>query len=233
MNNIIIPISIILAGLFVGAGIYFSQSKNINQPVSIKMPENSQQTKIKIVDPETEKIIGDKNAEIFIIEYSDLECKYCKNYHQDVLKNLVGEYKDKKVGFVFRHFPLPIHPSSFGQAIAAECAYQLGGAEKFKPYIEKIFQASKNDGKFPADKLPEFAEEVGLNILNFEQCLKSNNAKKIVQSSYDEAISLGLTSTPTIFVQLKFGGISLPIPADRKIIKDAIDSYLNEIENKK
>jgi predicted DsbA family dithiol-disulfide isomerase len=100
------------------------------------------------IDPVTENdyYFGSKDAEIVIIEYSDLECPYCARFHQ-TMHQVVQEYNGK-VAWVYRHLPLEqIHPNAFNKAMAAECIGALKGNETFWKYIDDIF--SKMEPKKP------------------------------------------------------------------------------------
>jgi protein-disulfide isomerase len=229
-EKLLIPVSIIIAALLIGGGIYFASTdtKSVNNELTKKEETDKE---IKKVDPMTEHIEGSKDAEIFIVEYSDLECPYCKRYNDTASSKLIKKYKDGgKVAFIFRHFPLSsIHPSSFGEAVATECAAKLGGEEKFFKYKDKIFSLTSSDGKFDNSKLPEIAESIGLDKAEFSACLEDNEVSKKVKDSYDEAIKAGLRGTPTIFAQLKTGE-TFPIPADYETIDTSLSAFLKELE---
>ena len=84
-------------------------------------------------------IIGDKNAKVVIVEYSDTECPFCKVFHE-TLHQVVSEYDGKDVAWVFRHWPIPqLHPKAPKEAEALECAAELGGNDMFWKYTHKLF----------------------------------------------------------------------------------------------
>lgn len=102
-------------------------------------PANQKVYNFRPVD-DTDHIIGSKDAEIIIIEYSDTECPFCKRYHE-AMHQAVDAY-DGKVAWVYRHFPLTsIHPLAQPGAIAAECAATLGGNDMFWKYLDALFAA--------------------------------------------------------------------------------------------
>ena len=88
---------------------------------------------------ENDKIKGNKNAQLALIEYSDYECPFCKRFHPTVNQTL-SEYGDK-IMYVYRHFPLSqIHPNAQKLAEAGECVLKLGGEQKFWAYTDKAFE---------------------------------------------------------------------------------------------
>lgn len=91
------------------------------------------------LDPITENdhFYGNKDAEIVIVEYADLECPYCAIAHPTI-KKILKDY-DGKVAWVFRHFPLSIHPDAHIKAQAAECAWEQGKDEAFFKYVDATY----------------------------------------------------------------------------------------------
>lgn len=96
--------------------------------------------KIKL-SPLSEKdhVRGDRNAQVVIIEYSDLQCPFCQRFH-GTMNEVMRGYKPEQVAWVFRHFPLDsIHQNARPLAEASECAYELGGDKKFWEFIDALF----------------------------------------------------------------------------------------------
>jgi len=93
------------------------------------------------IDPVTQDdwIKGDKNAPISIVEYSDIDCPFCKRHHP-TLDQLVEEY-DGQVNWVYRHFPLDqLHPDARKKAEASECAGDQGGNEAFWEFLDLLYK---------------------------------------------------------------------------------------------
>ncbi|MCI0542492.1 thioredoxin domain-containing protein [bacterium] len=95
-----------------------------------------------------EHILGNPNAEIFIIEYSDLECPFCKRFHE-TMKQAMEQYgKDGQVAWVYRHFPLDaIHNKARKEAEATECAGELGGNDMFWKYTNKLMEITPSNNQ--------------------------------------------------------------------------------------
>jgi len=83
---------------------------------------------------------GSIDAPVVLIEYSDLQCPFCKSFHPTI-KQVLGKYGDK-VAWAYRHFPLEaLHPSARPLAEGSECADQLGGNVKFWEYIDYVLES--------------------------------------------------------------------------------------------
>ncbi|MCR4279564.1 MAG: thioredoxin domain-containing protein [Candidatus Zambryskibacteria bacterium] len=82
---------------------------------------------------------GSVDAPVTLIEYSDLECPFCKSFHPQVQQALAGY--GNQLSWVYRHFPLDFHPSARPLAEGSECAAQLGGNDKFWEYVDYVFSS--------------------------------------------------------------------------------------------
>lgn len=143
---------------------------------------------------------GSPKAKVTIVEYSDLQCPYCKNAHLELEKNLQAAY-GKKVRWVFKHFPLTsIHPWAYPGGIAVACA-QKQKPEASWTMTSAFFEHSKDvtAGNI-REKALEFAKEAGLNVEKFGSCYDNQESKAIVDADMQEAQSLGVNSTPTFIV---------------------------------
>ena len=144
-------------------------------------------------------IRGDASAPITLVEYSDLECPFCKSFHPG-MRQLMQEYAGK-VKWVYRHFPLSFHVNAQKEAEAAECAGKLGGNEKFWAYIDKIFERTTSNGTgFALDALVPLAKELDLNDARFKTCLDTGEFTAHVQQDLQEGVDFGVNGTPTTFV---------------------------------
>ena len=96
----------------------------------------SKKIKLKPVDS-NDWIRGNSNARITVIEYSDLDCPFCKQFHKSVM-NLVKDYP-KDVRWIFRHMPIDrLHPDARRKAEASECIGEIGGVDTFWKYIDTV-----------------------------------------------------------------------------------------------
>jgi len=141
---------------------------------------------------------GPMDAKVVVVEYGDFECPHCRELYE-TFKTIQPAYP--QVRFVFKDFPLTqIHPWAETAAIGARCAY-MQSPDAFWKVHDAIFE--NQDLISPEnvwDKLVGFASNAGLDTGAFKACLASDAAKKAVEANRDEGISLGITSTPTVYV---------------------------------
>ncbi|MDO8626131.1 MAG: thioredoxin domain-containing protein [Candidatus Magasanikbacteria bacterium] len=171
-------------------------------------------------------ILGDKNAPLTLIAYTDFECPFCKRFH-DTVKQVRDNYAGK-VKIVFRHYPLSFHANAQKEAEAAECIGEQGGSKAFYAYADKIFERTTSNGYgFALDKLGALAAEVGVNQSKFQTCLDSGKYASRVTDQMNAGASAGVQGTPGSFLVDKDGNaqlISGAVPYEQ--IKAAIDAKL-------
>ena len=193
-NTFTIPLAIIVAGGLVAAAIYFGAGSS--NPTPIANNTDTQAVDINLVSvTEKDHIIGDKNAELVIVEYSDTECPFCKTFHK-TMKEVVQNY-DGKVAWVYRHFPIAqLHSKASKEAEATECAAELGGNQGFWKYLDKIFETTNSNNSLDPNELPKIATAIGLDGNAFNACLSSSRYAELVKKSVEEAIKAGALGTP-------------------------------------
>ncbi len=225
MKNYLTPIAIVIAGaLIAGAVIYtdFNKSSDTaNNPYDFKALD-------KVT--KNDHLRGDLKASITIVEYSDLECPFCKKFHE-TLNLLRKDYSSDEFAWVFRHAPLDsLHRQARTEAIASECVAKLKGEEAFWTYIDKIYAITTSNDGLDLALLPQFAKEVGVDEQKFKTCLDSKETEKVVQADLDNAleISKGQLGTPFVLVLIdgKDEPLVLPGAVPYEQLKPAIDQLL-------
>jgi len=159
--------------------------------------------------------LGPANAEITIVEFSDYQCPFCRRFHQETYQALLAAYPGK-IRFVYRNLPLTeIHPEAFPAAEAAMCA---GEQNSYWQYHEKLF-SSENLG---SETYRQYAQELGLNMDTFDQCVSTGKYQADIQKDADFAINLGVRSTPTFFIN----GLAVVGAQPLDVFKQVIDKEL-------
>jgi protein-disulfide isomerase len=143
--------------------------------------------------------VGDKNAPVTLVEYSDFECPVCKKLH-DVLRGVLPNYPGK-VRLVFKDFPLEqLHPWARTAAIAGRCAYQQDPKAFWKIY-DLIYDNQEIISTANAwTKLSDYAAQSGLNGETFKTCMASPKPGAAIEASRANGQLLEVNSTPTVFV---------------------------------
>src|SRR3989344_620075 len=175
-NKFLVPLAIVVAGGLVAGAIYFGGSK---QPTT-----NNQQPTTEIeIAPVSDKdhILGSRNAELVIVEYSDTECPFCKVFH-NTMKEVLRIYGGD-VAWVYRQLPIPqLHALAMKEAEATECAAELGGNQAFWNYLDTVFEKTNSNDSLDPAELPKIAVSVGLNESAFNDCLASGRHPAAIQA---------------------------------------------------
>ena len=197
-NNLAIPIAIVIAGLLIAGGIYFSNDKPSFKNNKIDNKKNIKEQKIDVA-PVTSKdhILGNPKAKAVLIEFSDTECPFCKKFHT-TMNEMVDKYgKSGDFAWVYRQFPLDqLHKKARKEAEATECATELGGNVAFWDFINRLFEITPSNDGLDLQKLPEIAQYVGLDKDEFAECLSSGRQAQNVQSQYQDGVRAGAKGTP-------------------------------------
>lgn len=141
-------------------------------------------------------VLGDKDAPITIVEFSDFQCPFCARFRTDTFDQIKTQYIDTgKVKFVYRDFPLTsIHPMAQKSAEASECADDQG---KFWGYHDKIFG---NQALLSINSLKQWAADLGLDSNKFNKCLDSGEKASEVANDLQDSASAGARGTPYFII---------------------------------
>lgn len=173
-----------------------------------------------------DRIRGNKNANVALIEYSDMECPFCKRFHPTMLE-VMKEYPDK-VKWVYRDYPLSFHQNAQKEAEAGWCVNELRGNDAFWKFTDAIFERTTSNGTgFALDKLGPLAQEVGVDQAKFQSCLDSGKYEKKVQEQMARGTEEGVSGTPGTIILAANGDTQLiPGALPFEQIKPMIDAAL-------
>ena len=162
------------------------------------------------VSLDDDAVLGNKNAKVTIVEFSDYQCPFCRKFWTETFGELKKNYVDTgKVKIVFRDFPLSFHPAAQPAAEAAECVRSIGGDEAYWKMHDKIFSeenildsglptgAVSKTVQFTAVDLKKWAKDLGYDI---GSCLDSGKFTSEVQKDTNQGASYGVQGTPAFFV---------------------------------
>lgn len=181
--------------------------------------------KVKPVSKD-DHVRGSEKAAVTLIEYSDIECPFCKRFHPTVLQ-LMKEY-DGKVKWVYRHFPLSFHANAQKEAEATECAAVVGGNDAFWKYTDALYERTTSNGTgFALDQLVPLAKEFGIDEGKFKECLDSGKMAQKVQQDFTEGQAAGVDGTPGNILLAKDGtSVIVPGAVPYETLKSQVDQML-------
>ncbi|MCD5381829.1 MAG: DsbA family protein [Candidatus Pacebacteria bacterium] len=234
-NPYLTPLAIVIAGAFIAGGLYFSSGGSTTPPAAPTYPAAAQPTApaepedttnlVRAVD-ERDHILGDPDAPIKVVEYSDFECPFCKRFHA-TMYTIVEDNPD--VAWVYRQFPLEsLHPvKARAAALASECAAELGGNDGFWTFADRYLELSPSNNRTDVETLiPRIVDEMGLDRVAFNDCYESNRHDARIQEDIENAIATGGRGTPWSIIVTPNGTTlpvngALPLPSVQQLIDAA------------
>ena len=196
-----------------------------------QLPTEQPSAPVKI-SADDDPIIGNPDAPITIIEFSDFQCPYCARFHTQTLPLLLEEYIESgKVRLVFRDFPIQsIHPNALPAAIASECANEQG---KFKEMHDMLFDNQNEwSRQGTADALSlfsQYATEIQLEQETFDSCLTNGDYVEEIRHDLDDGRDYGVSGTPGFFIgndQIGYEELkgAQPFESFKKVIDAQLDA---------
>lgn len=245
-----LPIAIVLAAVILAAAAIF-----IWAPRSVASPNETELTDAQIAGmvgeiisskgtvallpiTEADHARGAANPKITVVEYSDLECPYCKNFHE-TMQEIIKDHKND-VSWVYRHFPLDctdnsskncrvLHEKARTEAIAAECAAVQGGDEAFWKFTDRVFAITPSNDGLPESELSKTAKMLKLDMAQFDTCLTNKATASIVSTQAKNGIAIGISGTPSSVIVDKAGNTYLiPGAYPHEVVEGVIQKLLTE-----
>jgi len=175
------------------------------------------------VDTENAQMQGPEKAAVTLVEFADYECPYCQKVALDV-KKLQADYGDR-VAFTFKDFPLPMHTRAEKAAEASRCASKQG---KFWEFHDELFHSRELD----VDQLKAQARALKLDSAAFDKCLDSGEEAAAVEKDRKEGVRLGITGTPSFFINGHFLSGALDYAALRQIVEQQLTTQAQVASNR-
>jgi protein-disulfide isomerase len=172
---------------------------------------------------------GNKDAKVVVVNFDDFQCPFCSRMHQTLFPELLKEYGDR-VGFVYKDFPLrEIHPWAAHAAVDANClgAQNNDAYWDFADYIHgnqhEVSSEKTREGQFAAlDRLTtQQGQKHNLDQTKLQSCIKAQN-EDAVKASTKEGESVGVSATPTLFVNGQEMDGALPVSDVRLVLDRAL-----------
>ncbi len=235
-----LPAAIIIAGALIAFAIIWVK-KPAPTPVATDQRPSSQSALVPVSTED--HILGNPDAPIKLVEYSDPSCPYCKIFHS-TMRQIIEEYGPSgQVAWVYRSFPLDnpdaqgriLHPNAGHEAQAQECAAALGGNDAFWKFTHQLYEITPSDQGKPLDQteLPKIAASIGLDTASFDECLSSGRFADKVEAQYVDGINAGVSGTPFTIV-VSSSGTLMPLNGAQPYatVKQMIETLLGDVSNK-
>lgn len=174
---------------------------------------------VTISDDDT--ILGDKDAKVAIVEFSDFQCPFCRSFYNGAFDQIKSEYIDTgKAYLVYKHMPLSFHPAAVVSAQAAECVGEQG---KFWEFHDKIYdeQAKQGGGtiEYSRVELVAWAGDIGVNVADLNSCLDDGRYLDKIEQHITEASKAGVLGTPSFVINGQSISGAQPFAAFQAVIE--------------
>ena len=167
------------------------------------------------------RIQGDPGAPVWVIEVSDFQCPFCKQWHDETYKVLRDELvRTGKARLAYVNFPLAQHQHAWPAAESAMCA---GAQGKFWEMHDALFNSQSKWEALaaPASFFDSLARTQGVDVARWRQCVQSGKMKSLIQADHDRAQTAGAASTPSFMIGDKILVGAQPIEELRRAIDSA------------
>lgn len=154
-------------------------------------------------------MLGPSGARLVLIEFSDYECPFCIRHTRETMPQIHANYiASGRIGYAFRDFPIDqLHPAAIRAHEAGRCS---ADQNKFWEMHKRLFSPA---GTHSPEQLSALAQEVGLNVPDFQSCLASGRHTPGIRKTIETAESLGADGTPAFYL-----GVRNPDTGEVKII---------------
>ncbi len=231
-----IPAAIVFGFALIAVAIYMSGSKaplplgNTNNTKEFNNEAPVATGPIRPVD-EKDHIRGNPNAPIVIVEYSDYDCPFCKNFHETMQQVMQNYGANGQVAWVYRHFPIEqLHPSAPRLALASECVAEIAGNDGFWKFSDLVFGERGTNEPTNMTRLSEFAATAGASKAEFETCLESKRTQAAVEEDMKDAATAGAQGTPHSIVLIGDQQGSIKGAQPYGVVSQIIETLLKQAE---
>lgn len=206
IGSLLISIAILLSGGVInlkggvlGSKIAANPSTAPQTTTDTTAAENTEPVKVSFDD---DPVLGNIDAKVTMVEFSDYECPFCKRYFESTYPDIKKDYIDTgKIKLIYRDLPLSFHANAAKEAEAANCAKEQGGDSAYFKFHDEMFTKTTSNGTgLSIDELPTLAQNVGLNGPLLKTCLDSGKYKAEVDKDLADAEKYGASGTPTFFI---------------------------------
>lgn len=211
-----VPTAIVIAGAIIAIAVIWTKSPTPSSQYANKAAaSDSFEQNLKVVTGK-DHILGNPNAKIRIIEYSDPSCPFCKVFHNTMRQVMTTYGPSGNLAWIYRHYPLDkpkadgriLHPNAGHEAQAQECAADLAGNDGFWKFTNRLYEVTPSvtqdspNGLDPK-QLPVIAKYAGIDVEDFNNCLSTGKFKDRVEAEFTDGVNIGIQGTPSSIIVLE------------------------------
>jgi protein-disulfide isomerase len=195
-NGWTLPIAIVFAGAVIAFAIYATHKQaaaSTNGNPELTRPVSA-----------SDHIIGKPTAPVVVIEYTDVDSEYSKDF-QSVMEQVMQEYgPNGNVAWVYRDFPLTDQDTNSEEDDeAAECVSHLGQPQDFFTFIDAMQAEAPGDSQIDPSDYDALVGNMGISTGTFDQCLSAHTYESKVDADYQNGTQIGVTGTPYSVIEVK------------------------------
>ena len=194
MQKLLVPIAILGSAVILFGAVFLLRSGSSRSASGNLHPELIQDVSA------SDHVLGSPDAPVKVVEYSDIDCPFCKIF-EETMKKVQADYGSDKVAWVFRHLPLVSnHKDAEHHAEAAECVASQKGSQAFFDFISAIHVMAPEDQKFDPANYGKLLPAIGVDEAKFNDCRAKGTFAQRVADESNEAQEAGATGTPFIVI---------------------------------
>ena len=230
-TSMALPLAIVVGFAMIAIAIFFTSG---NQTPTAQAPTSTDNavaaSAVRSVS-DSDYILGNPNAPIVMIEYSDYDCPFCKQFHA-TMHQILDEYGvTGRLAWVYRQFPLvDLHPNAPQISEAALCVGDIGGNNAFWTFSDAVFD-SRDETEFTnITKLPQFAEAAGVDRATFTECMNSDRMLDTLKADLSDGLAAGAQGTP--YTVIKVGNQEAVINGAQSYntVKGIVENLISQLD---
>jgi len=241
-NSSTLPASVILSAIILATSIIYHANALSGKSLSLSnfktgptadvnpveptapTPDENGAPQVVTVSLDDDPVLGNADAPVTLVEFSDYECPFCKRFHETMLQ-VMDKYSDD-VRWIYRNMPLDgLHQKARNEALALECA---GAQGKFWEFTDMVYDKTTSNDGLDQSLLPVFAKNLGLNVSKFNTCLETKQFASVIQAHEADGQAAGGQGTP-YSILIAPDGTKTPINGAYPFaqVEQMIQQYLN------
>jgi len=230
-SSLAIPIAIVAGFAMIAIAIFFTGGSSNEGPVTVdETSDPLAATEMRPVSAD-DYILGNPNAPITIIEYSDYDCPFCKQFHA-TMHQVMDEYGvTGRLAWVYRQFPLiDLHPNAALLSEAGLCVGDLGGNDAFWTFSDTVYESRIETEPTNVTRLPEFAEAAGVDRAAYQECMDSDRMLDALRADMADGLAAGAQGTPYSIIKVGNQEAVINGAQPYSVVKEIVANLVDQLD---